>query len=162
MTDKSAALKLLEEEFGNLVQATVKLDNAQLDQRWLDGWSVKDIIAHVLGWEREMIVMLERMGQGEKPLAEGVDYSDSEGWNNRFAIEMRPFNGNTVIAIWQQTHMNFARAAAALPDDRYGENDEGKPKTANRILEGNGYEHYREHAAQILEWRQHEGLSEGP
>ncbi len=160
MTDKATALSLLEEEFGKLVKATVKLDNAQLDQRWLDGWSVKDIIAHVLGWEREMIVMLERMGRGEKPLPEGVDYSDPDDWNNRFAVEMRPMNGNTVLAIWHQTHANYARAAAALPDDRFGEKD-GKPKTANRILEGNGYEHYREHAAQILEWRKSAGLTEG-
>ena len=158
MSDKATALKMLEDEYQNLLKAIAKLDNAQSSQTWLDGWSVKEIIAHVLGWEREMIVLMQRMARGERPLPEGVDYSDPDAWNAKFAAEMAPMNANTVVAIWQQTHMNFVRAAKALPDDRFGENDEGKPKTANRILEGNGYEHYREHAAQINEWRQREGL----
>lgn len=158
MSDKATALKTLEDEYQNLLNSINKLDNAQLSQTWLDGRSVKEIIAHVLGWEREMIVMMQRMARGERPVPEGVDYSDSDAWNAKFAVEMAPMNANTVTAIWQQTHMNFVRAAKALPDDRFGKNDEGKPKTANRILEANGYEHYREHAGQINEWRQREGL----
>ena len=35
MTDKATALKMLDEEFGNFVKTTAKLDNAELDQRWL-------------------------------------------------------------------------------------------------------------------------------
>jgi hypothetical protein len=71
---------------------------------------------------------------------------------------MRNIPAPTVVASWQQTHANYVKAANALPDDRFGADDSGRLKTANRLLETSGYGHYKEHAAQIREWRQKEGL----
>lgn len=156
-TDKASVLKNVETEYSNLTDAVKGLDNEQMAERWLDGWSVRDILGHVLGWEREMIVLMQRMARGEKPVPDDKDYSDPESWNAKFATEFAPISGSTVLATWRQVHANFVKAAAALPDDRFGESD-GKPKTANRILGGNGYEHYQEHAGQILEWRKNAGL----
>ena len=157
MSDKASVLKNVESEYQNLLQAVDGLDNDQMAQPWLDGWSVRDILGHVLGWEREMIMMLGRMANGERPVPEGRDYSDPDAWNAKFASEFTPISASTVIATWKQAHMNFVKAANALPDDRFGEQD-GKPKTANRMLADNGYQHYKEHTAQILDWRKSEGL----
>ena len=158
MSDKDTALEELEIEYQNLRQTIDGLDDGQLTRVWFGSWAIRDIIAHVMGWEREMIVLLERLARGERPVPEGVDYSNSDDWNAKFAREMAPISPATVLATWQQTHMNFVRAARSVPDDRYGVGDEGRPKTANRILEGNGSDHYKEHGAQIREWRQREGL----
>ncbi len=155
--DKAEVLQNVETEFQNLQDAVKGLDNDQMAVAWLDGWSAKDILAHVLGWDREMIVFLERMARGERPAPEGVDYSDPNAWNAKFALEFAPISGSTVLAVWKQVHMNFVRTANALPDDRFGEKD-GKPKTANRILGDSGYQHYQEHTAHILEWRKSAGL----
>ena len=155
--DKAEVLQNVETEFQNLQDAVKGLDNDQMAQTWLDSWSAKDILAHVLGWDREMIVFLERMARGERPTPEGVDYSDPNAWNAKFALEFAPISGSTVLAVWKQVHMNLVRTANALPDDRFGEKD-GKPKTANRILTDNGYQHYQEHTAHILEWRKSAGL----
>ena len=155
--DKAEVLQNVEAESQNLQEAVKGLDNDQMAETWLDGWSAKDILAHVLGWDREMIVFLERMARGERPTPEGVDYSDPNAWNAKFALEFAPISGSTVLAIWRQVHMNFLRAAKALPDDRFGEKD-GKPKTANRMLADSGYQHYQEHTAQILEWRKSAGI----
>ncbi|MCH7699057.1 MAG: ClbS/DfsB family four-helix bundle protein [Chloroflexi bacterium] len=155
--DKAEVLQNVEAESQNLQEAVKGLDNDQMAETWLDGWSAKDILAHVLGWDREMIVFLERLARGERPAPEGVDYSDPNAWNAKFALEFAPISGSTVLAIWRQVHMNFLRAAKALPDDRFGEKD-GKPKTANRMLADSGYQHYQEHTAQILEWRKSAGI----
>lgn len=155
--DKAEVLQNVEAESQNLQAAVKGLDNDQMAETWLDGWSAKDILAHVLGWDREMIVFLERLARGERPAPEGVDYSDPNAWNAKFALEFAPISGSTVLAIWRQVHMNFLRAAKALPDDRFGEKD-GKPKTANRMLADSGYQHYQEHTAQILEWRKSAGI----
>ncbi len=155
--DKAEVLQNVETESQNLQEAVKGLDNDQMAQTWLDGWSAKDILAHVLGWEREMVVFLERMARGERPTPEGVDYSDPNAWNAKFALEFAPISGSTVLAVWRQVHMNCLRAAQALSDDRYGEKD-GKPKTANRMLADNGYEHYQEHTDQILKWRKSAGI----
>lgn len=153
MSDKETTLKLVDEEYKNLREAIDGLDEGQLSQVWFGAWGVKDIIAHVLGWEREMTALLQRLARGERPTPEGVDYSNSDEWNAKFATEMAPIGSATVLAIWQHVHMNFVNAAKAVPDERFGEG-----KTANRVLEGSGFGHYREHGAQIRDWRQREGL----
>ena len=157
MSDKASALKTLDDEYRNLRKLIDGLDAAQLERVWFDAWSVKDIVAHIAGWQREMTVALERMARGERPTPEGVDYADADAWNAKFSSAARAVGPSTVIANWQQTHMTYVNAAQALPDDRFGETD-GKPKTANRLIETSGFGHYREHAAQIREWRQREGL----
>ncbi len=155
--DKAEVLQNVETESQKLQEAVKGLDNDQMAEPWLDGWSAKDILAHVLGWDREMIVFLERMARGERPTPEGIDYSVPFAWNDIFALELAPISGSTVLAVWKLVHMYVVRTANALPDDRFGEKD-GKPKTANRILADNGYQHYQEHTAHILEWRKSAGL----
>ena len=153
MSDKQSTLKLLDEEYQNFRQLIDGLDGDALTRVWFGAWSVKDIVAHVLGWQREMTEALKRMARGEKPTPEGVDYSNTDEWNAKFAAAMRGIDPRTVIASWQQTHMTFAKAAQAVPDDRYGEG-----KTVNRLLEASGYGHYHEHAEDIREWRKSQGL----
>ena len=153
MSDKQTTLKLLDEEYQSFRQLIDGLEGAALTRVWFGSWSVKDIVAHVLGWQREMTEALRRMARGEKPTPEGVDYSNTDEWNAKFAAAMQGIDARTVIAAWQQTHMTFARAAQAVPDDRYGEG-----KTVNRLIEASGWGHYREHAPAIRDWRQKKGL----
>ncbi len=158
MSDKANALGLIEEEYHNLEKALDGLTNEQMERPFLDGWCARDIIAHILGWSRESAAMLQRLARGERPAPEGVDYSDTDGWNAKFAAAWRAANPNTVVATWRQAHANFVRAAQAVPDDRYAAKADGAPSTASRIVEGNGYGHYREHIAHIRKWRQHEAI----
>lgn len=153
MSDKEAALQLLDTEYQNLRQAIDGLDADQISRVWFGSWSVCDIVAHILGWEREMTGLLQRLGRGERPTREGVDYSNFDDWNAKFALEMAPIDSATVLATWRQVHTDYVKAAQAVPDDRYGEG-----KTANVLLQASGFGHYREHAAQIREWRQTEGI----
>ncbi len=153
MADKATTLGLVETEYQNLRQAIDGLEDDQLTNAWLDGWSIREIVGHVLGWERESLVWLERMARGERPRPEGVDYSNPDEWNAKFAREVAASNPQEVFERWQQMHGDFVAAAMKVPDERYGEE-----KTVNRILEGNGYGHYQEHAEQICKWRQQEGL----
>ena len=153
MSDKQSTLQLLDTEYQNLREAIDGLDDEQLSRVWFGTWSAKDIVAHVLGWEREMTGALERMARGERPTPEGVDYSNVDEWNAKFAHDMTAISPQTVLATWRQVHMTYMKAAKSVPDDRYGEG-----KTVNRLLEASGFGHYREHAPQVREWRQREGL----
>ncbi len=145
--DKQAALKELQSSFDELLAAVKGLDERAMSKVFYGTWGVKDILAHIAGWHHEMTGAMERMARGEKPTPEGVDYSDSDAWNARFAAAMRTQSASTVVADLQQSFANYKRAAAAIADDRYGEG-----KTVNRLLEGSGYGHYREHLPQIKEF----------
>ena len=157
MSDKATTLKLVDDEYQNLRKAIDGLDAAALQRIWFGEWSVKDIIAHVLGWQKEMTGALQRIARGEKPTPEGVDYSDTDTWNAKFSLVMKQQLPSTVVAEWGQVHQVYMKAARAIPDERFAQKD-GKPSTVSRLLEGSGYGHFREHAAQIRAWRQREGL----
>jgi hypothetical protein len=158
MTDKKTTLELLNTGYANFQDTIKGLDREQLERVFYGDWSVKDIVAHMLGWEREMTEAFRRIARGERPTPEGGDYSNSDEWNAKFSARMGAQLPTTVLAEWGQVHAGFVKAAQAIPDDRFGAGDDGKLKTVNRIIETTGYGHYQEHAPPIREWRQREGV----
>ena len=145
--DKQATINEVQSGFTDLVAAVEALDEHAMDVVFYGTWSVKDILAHVAGWQHTMTAAMERMARGERPTPEGVDYGDADAWNRKFASAMRPQSATTVVADLKQSFANYLRAAKALPDDRFGEG-----KTINRMLEASGYGHYREHLPAIQQF----------
>jgi hypothetical protein len=80
-----------------------------MSEVWLGTWSIKEIVAHMDGWHREMIPALERLARGERPIPDGVSYEDVDGWNARFATKAK---GNAVadLLIEYQEHGEQIRA----------------------------------------------------
>ncbi len=153
MNDKQSVLQEIETEYGTFQDTIKGLERDKLDIIFYDAWSVKDIVAHVLGWEREMTEAFRRIARGEKPTPEGVDYSNEDEWNAKFAERMRGQLPTTVLAEWGQVHGGFMIALRNVPDDRFGEG-----KSVNRIAEGTASGHYKEHAPPIQEWRKRTGV----
>ena len=151
--DKDVTLAKVEDGFKALLASVEGLDDDAMSKVFFDQWSVKDILAHISGWQREMTGAMERMARGEKPTPEGVDYSNSDDWNARFSSVMRQQNATTVLADLRQSFANYARAARGIPADRYGEG-----KTVNRLLETSGFGHYDEHLPAIKEYRKSLGV----
>lgn len=149
---KDELLKELDNEFNSLLQAVDGLSDEQMVQPWFGSWSVRDILAHVTGWHHEMDEALERISRGERPVPEGVDYSDADDWNARFVETWRNASPEAVLAELAASKGLFVAAAKLVPEDRF---EEGR--AAYRILTGSGANHYREHAPAIREWRQKEG-----
>jgi len=146
--DKQTTLKELQEGFAALTGALDGLDERAMNTVFYGAWSVKDIVAHIAGWQHLMSEAMERMARGEKPTPEGVDYSDADAWNARFAAAMTAQNATTVVADLKQSFANYLRAARAISDDRYGEG-----KTINRLIETSGIGHYKEHLPAIQEYK---------
>ena len=144
-------LKTLDAEFADLLRSFEGLSDEAMTQVWFGDWGVKDILAHVAGWQREMTQALERMARGERPVAEGVDYSDPDPWNARFAAAQRMSPVVEVVDELTASKEAFVAAARQLPEDRF---EEGR--AAHRILHATAIDHYREHAPQIKAWREKE------
>jgi hypothetical protein len=114
---------------------------------------VREILIHMVGWQREMIPVLERLARGEKPLPEGVSYDDVDAWNARFVAARQGVSAAAVVRELEASHRDFLATAATVPDERFAPG-----KTATRIVDLNGPHHYRDHAAQIREWRARTGV----
>jgi hypothetical protein len=143
----------LETAFGELQDSINGLTHQQLLERWYGEWCVYDICSHIIGWHHEMDDALERISRGERPTPEGVDYSDADTWNKRFVDTWNMSSGEAVLAELVVSKDSFVAAARTVPEEKFAEG-----KTARRILETTGTNHYREHAPEIRAWRERQGI----
>jgi hypothetical protein len=150
---KDALLREMEAGFADLLSTVDGLSEEQMTRVWYGNWSVRDILAHVAGWHREEIAMLERMARGERPVPESADYTDDDAWNARFVAKWRAASAGEVLAELKASKEAYVAAAGRLPEERFKEG-----RTAHRLVQQGCTEHYREHADEIREWREGEGI----
>jgi hypothetical protein len=140
-------IQTTEHEYAKLRAAVQGLDEARMSEVWLGTWGVREIIAHIAGWHREMMPALERLARGEPPYADGI-YDDFDHWNARFVDARKDVATGDLLREVDLSHRDFVRAVGRLSDEALAT---GQP--ARGLVDGIGAAHYREHAAQIVEWR---------
>ena len=150
---KDALLREMEAGFADLLSTVDGLSEEQMTRVWYGDWSVRDILAHIAGWHREEIAMLERMARGERPVPESADYTDDDAWNARFVAKWRAASAGEVLAELEAIKEAYVAAAGRLPEERF---EEGR--TAHRLVQQGCTEHYREHGDEIRGWREREGI----
>jgi len=153
MSAKDELLKQGEEEFRAFKAALRGLDAAPLTEVWLGTWSIKDIVAHISGWHRELGPALERMARGERPIPEGTSYENVDAWNAKFAGAKKDSPVSEILREFDASHAYFMAQAARVPEERFVPG-----KTAYRIVELNSAHHYKDHGDQIRAWRQSKGI----
>ncbi len=147
--DKQSVVQEIRDTYKEYMSAVQGLNDDQLVRPILGDWSVREITGHIIGWQEQMTTGFERMAKGERPAPEGVDWSDVQAWNDRFAAGVRDRSGSELIQELDSRVEAMIAAIDAVPDDRFGEG-----KTANRMAQAAGFGHFREHAPEIQEARQ--------
>ena len=130
-----------------LIDAVSGLDEEKANQVWLGKWGVKQIVAHIAGWESAMTEALEKMAKGERPTAEGLDLSDTDGTNDLLVHRTAGKSWGHVLGDLEGAGAQFVRAVRSLPAERL---EEGK--TGRRIIE-TIIGHPDEHVTEISDWR---------
>ena len=153
MHGKHELLGETEAAYTELRQAVDGISEARMNEPWLGTWGAREILIHVSGWHREMIPALGRIGRGQAPYPEGVSYDDFDAWNARFVDAKRGVKVADVLAELSASHRDFMAAAAALSEEHLAAGG-----AARELFAGTGPLHYREHAAQIRQWREARGM----
>jgi hypothetical protein len=148
MNTKQDLLNEAARQYREFYEAIHGLNEDQMTEPWLGTWSVRDVIAHIAGWQRELGPALMRLGRGERPIPDGVTYDDVDAWNEKFAAAKRETPVAEVLLELDRTHEDFMHAAAEVPAERYVPG-----KTAWKIVDLNSAHHYKEHGDQIRAWR---------
>ena len=152
MGDKQHALHDADEAYAELREAIRGLDDPAASRAWLGTWGVREILIHIAGWDREMTPALERVGRGEEAYPAGT-YDDFDGWNARFVEARSGVKPADVVDDLDTSHRSLIAAAAKLDDTLFAADGPAKA-----ILDGTAPQHYREHAAQIRQWRKESTL----
>ncbi len=151
-------LARLAAERAELLEQLIGLDETALSEvPFLDGWTVKDLLAHIAAWDRWELQEMERMAGGEHPDLTTVRDMDSynaavvAAWGERALTE--------VLAELQEARAAWVDWLRALPEEEF---------SRQRLFEGEDWSfpgcvevqwrHDAEHAAQIAVWREAEGL----
>lgn len=147
MDAKQDMIRSAEHEYAQLRTAVHGLDEARMSEVWLGTWGVRQIVAHIAGWHREMLPALERVARGQAPYTEGA-YDDFDRWNARFVDQRKDVATSELLHELDASHREFIEAVAQL-----SETDLVEGAAARGLVDGVGAGHYREHSAQITEWR---------
>lgn len=151
MSSKQEAIAALDEGYEKFRAGVAGLPAEAYSETWLGTWNLSQLLAHMTGWYGEMTGAIQRVGRGERPTPEGVDYSDADAWNAKFSANAKP--GLAALNEWDAAYGAYRDAAAALPDNLYGVDPErGRPLIGNRLLQASGIGHFEEHQPQLDEW----------
>jgi hypothetical protein len=148
MSDKTAVVRETETAYAELQEAVSGLTEEKMGRRWLGTWGVREILTHIAGWHHEMIAALQHVAEGEPPYPPGT-YDDFDAWNARFVARRDGVKAAEIITELAASHRGLVTAASGLADEHFAPG-----ATARELIDGVGAQHYREHAAQIREWRQ--------
>lgn len=122
-------------------------------------WSVKDVLAHLAAWESELVTALNQAQNGRRPAL--VDIEDLYAWNDEQYHENARRSLEAISADFAGVHRVLLSVVRdidtrMLTDNRRFEWMEGEPLWY--LIEENAILHEREHAEDILQWREREGL----
>lgn len=151
MAEKAEAIATLQAAHDHFRGLIANLPDAAYSETFLGTWNLSQILAHMAGWYGEIGPGFDRVGRGERPTPEGVDYSNADNWNATFATRAQP--GKAALAQFDAAYDAYKGAAERLDAANYGIDPErGRPRIGNRLLEGAGIHHFEEHTPEIENW----------
>jgi Mycothiol maleylpyruvate isomerase N-terminal domain len=151
--DKATFINTLKETRTQWEALLAQVDEEQMLQPGAAGkWSVKDVIAHVMWGEREMVpVMRTRVVAG----SDLWDLSDDE--RNEIVYQQnrdRPLHA--IMDEEQQTYANLLEAAQTLSDEDLNDPHRFKQMPEDwvpwQLFAGNSFQHYQDHMPSIRAW----------
>ena len=118
--NKSELLNWLQEEYQKWEAFLDQIGEAPMDQPGVAGdWSMKDIVAHLTGWNRWLVVRLQAAQRGEpEPLPPWPANVQTEDEINAWIYESnRGRSLREVLVEMHQVHQQLLTVIESLPDD---------------------------------------------
>lgn len=155
---KAELLKQIRDERQRLETTLAEVSERQMVQPDVHGgWSVKDLLAHVVAWERNMCAWVEESIAGKVPqmLPPGLTWDDIDQWNEQMYQEHKDQPLAEVQADFRASYQQSLALVEELPEgdlfapDRFAWR-EGKPLW--EMVAANTCWHYKEHDEEIRAW----------
>ncbi len=159
MKNKQQLLDDLEAARTELLSAIEGLSEEEMVHPGVVGeWSVKDTLAHIAAWDEETRVVIHAFVTQEEPI---FDYkiSGKRGfakWNAREVEKRRDLSEAQILAELEEARQELVELVQGLTEEQLSRRAVPPwrwPTTARRNLEIQA-KHDREHAEQIIAWRE--------
>jgi hypothetical protein len=142
--EKERTLRLLDKTWRAFLDSTYGIPEGMMSEGGVRGdWSVKDILAHVAAWDREAVRVTLQIIRGDAatwpPHEQKFDDTNYESDRHLTAIEAR------------NRALSAHKALVEMLD--------GKAEVRGEWIAAVTYDHYPEHTAEIIRWREERGLA---
>jgi hypothetical protein len=161
---KQEIVETLESEWEALQAAIADLTEEQMTGAPVAGeWTLKDLLAHIAVWEARLVTALYKAERGVTPdLVESGPQVDQ--LNAQLYREQKDRPLERVLEDLHDVHLALLNRLEAFPekaltDPRKYKWMRGEP--LSRMVAGDSFEHYREHAADIRAWRERQRIGNG-
>lgn len=164
ITTKTDLIAAIERTRGELDDALAGLSPDAMRQPGVCGeWSIKDVLAHITGWEQHMLRWYRAGQRGEEiewPVPGFFTDEEVQRINQMMYEQNRDRSLDAVRADFEASYADVRAAVEAMREDeifsagRYAWTGE-HPLLAYILANTEG--HYTEHAAQIRAWRAAQG-----
>jgi hypothetical protein len=147
--NKRQVLDKINTAWQELLASTQGLTAEQMIQPGVTGsWSVKDILAHVSGWEEECLKYLPLILQGGRLPRYSVMYGGIDAFNARMTHLRESLSLDEVQRMLYETHQSLMEYLVGVPEEAFASGSRFR-----RRLRNDTFAHYPEHAAAIRQWR---------
>jgi uncharacterized protein (TIGR03083 family) len=149
--NKAELIDALRSQRERLEAALAGMSEAQIAKPGTaDHWSVKDILAHLTFYERQLIDNLERAKRGEPPQEEEAETTDA--LNARVYARNRERPLADVLADFHQTYRRLLDVLQVLPEEiLLGPSPFETPEDQRmwQYVAGDSFKHYQQHLDEI-------------
>jgi hypothetical protein len=161
--DKENLLKRIQTERRRLEKNLASLSEEEMSITSVIGkWSVKDILAHLVDWERRFLGWYQAGLQGQVPQtpAPGMTWKDLDRLNQMIYEENKDRSLDSILVDFENSYHEVLETVRAIPEEDFYPVGRfawtGKSNLATYIL-ANTANHYRWAKTQIRKWMREKG-----
>ena len=138
-----------------ILDAAAMLPADQQDRVFLGVWSVKDLLAHLVGWDLANLAAAREVLTGQVPAFYAHHDRDWQTYNARLVAQHKKADWADMVAAVQESHRELVEHVRTIPaeelDREKGVRFKGYKVTIARLLQAETGDEKR-HAAQIREF----------
>jgi uncharacterized protein (TIGR03083 family) len=151
--DRQQLLRQLDKAWTAFNASYAGLSDAQLTEPGvMDGWSVKDILAHVTTWEEEALKYLPLIAAGGRPPRYSTLYGGIDAFNAQMTAQKQGLSLADVLRQLDETHQRLVAYIHGAPEALFTQETRFR-----RRLRLDTYSHYPIHTKAIRAWRERKG-----
>ena len=152
MSDRDELLSMLRESRNELSSAIQGLPDDKLTVPLAGDWSVKDFMGHIASWDEFSVSDLRRIARGRLPCFAAFREAEVDNWNAFLIRPRKLFPLPQIRAEFEEARAEMVAALKDLPERLLAQ---GQMVRNILAIMAN---HEEDHARQVREWREREGL----
>jgi uncharacterized protein (TIGR03083 family) len=153
---KEELIAAIETAWERLQAALGDLSDEQMTRQPVTGrWTIKDLLAHIAVWESRLVTNLYKVERGVPPEV-NITPAQVDRLNEQFYREQKDRPLERVLEDIHAVHLALLNRLESMPDNvltdpRQFKWMKGQP--LGSLVAEDSFEHYREHAEEIEQWK---------